>query len=478
MEPNDKDPAKIALLRGFSAYLRMTVVALLGVISLIPLLIVGDVATKREGYFFKAQRDVANTWGRPQEFTGPVLVVPVDYIEVPPEDGWRAANYKPIRTRKQLIVLPDELEIDAGIGHELRKRSIYQIALHSVDLKVKGVFDNPRTRIEDYLKSVPGFRTEVDWDAVRLIVGISDPRAIRLAAKNATSSTKVPLNWNGQPAELTPGEHEAIIGNSIQAKVAIPAGVSEGIPEVVSGGNSERKDAAVFELQLGLGTTDSFVANALGGATAYTLKSSWPHPSFIGAHLPVDRTISAKGFAAQWEVHGLARSLPDIWVHEDQARALTNADMGVRFHNPVTPYTSIDRGIKYGFLFIALTFLTFFCVELITGKKFHVVQYAVVSLGLIMFYMTLLAASEHLLFSLSYALATALITGLLGAYTWGMTRDRRITGLIVGVLLGLYGTLFVLLQLEDFALLTGTVLLLMALAALMFATRNLHRVSE
>ena len=194
--------------------------------------------------------------------------------------------------------------------------------------------------------------------------------------------------------------------------------------------------------------------------------------------MPVSRAIDAKGFTAHWEVHGLARNLPDIWVHQDQQRALTNGGMGVRFHNPVTPYTSIDRGIKYGLLFIALTFLTFFCVELITKAKFHVVQYAVVSLGLIMFYMTLLAASEHMVFWISYALATALITALLGAYSWGMTREKLITSLIVGVLFSLYGTLFVLLQLEDFALLTGTALLLIALAVLMFATRNLHRAGE
>ena len=299
-----------------------------------------------------------------------------------------------------------------------------------------------------------------------MVVGVIDPRAIRLGAPGKDSTTKLPrgapLHWNGSPVELAPGEHQELLHHSIQSKVVIPAG----------------EENASFDLTLGLGTTKSFVVNALGGTTSYSLKSSWPHPSFTGDHLPVRRAIDTEGFSADWEVHGLARNLPDIWVHQDQSRALTNGGMGVRFHNPVTPYTSIDRGIKYGLLFIALTFLTFFCVELITMAKFHVVQYAVVSLGLIMFYMTLLAASEHMVFWVSYALATALITALLGAYTWGMTREKLITSLIVGVLLGLYGTLFVLLQLEDFALLTGTALLLIALAVLMFATRNLHRVSE
>jgi len=445
------------------SYLRPGVVILLGLVSLIPLLIVGGVADERESYFQQAQSEVANSWGRPQTLTGPILVVPVDYVEMPAEKAWRAENYKPMRTRKHIILLPDELDIDADINHEFRKRSIYDIALFSAALGAKGVFSNPRPRVEAQVASLSGWTTQIDWDAAHLVVGISDPRAIRLdSANNPTTESKSPLDWNGVLTELSPGQHEEILGNSIQAQVDIP----------------QTKQDVVFGLRLGLGTTESFVANALGGVTRYRLKSSWPHPSFIGAHSPVGRTINAQGFSANWDVHGLARSLPDIWVHEDQPRSLVSAQMGVKFHNPVTPYTSIDRGIKYGLLFIALTFLTFFCIELITGARFHIVQYAVVSLGLIMFYMTLLAASEHLLFSVSYALATALITFLLGAYSWGMTRQRGITSVIVGVLLGLYGTLFVLLQLEDFALLMGTALLLIALAALMFTTRDLHRGTE
>ena len=117
------------MLRSFSSYLRVSVVALLALVSLIPLLIVGGVASEREGFYHQASREVATTWGRPQLLTGPVLVVPVDYVETPPDDGWRAANHKPIRTRKQLIVLPDDLQIDADVGHELRKRSIYNLSL-------------------------------------------------------------------------------------------------------------------------------------------------------------------------------------------------------------------------------------------------------------------------------------------------------------------------------------------------------------
>ena len=454
------------LMKAIRSYGRFSMVALLGLVSIIPLLIVGDVASEREGYFHQAENEVANTWGLPQLVTGPVLVVPVDYVEKPPQDGWRAENYKPLRTRKQVIVLPDTLDIDADVTHETRKRAIYEIALFSVDLRASGVFESPRARVEAHLSSVAGYNTVVDWEGVRLVVGVIDPRAIRLGASLGASTTQPqsnqPLSWNGSAVEFAPGEYQDLLNHSIQAQVDLPAD----------------KENAAFHLRLGLGTTKSFVVNALGGTSSYSLKSSWPHPSFTGDHLPVRRAISASGFSADWEVHGLARNLPDLWVHQDQQRTLTNGQMGVKFHNPVTPYTSIDRGIKYGLLFIALTFLTFFCVELITKAKFHVVQYAVVSLGLIMFYMTLLAASEHMVFSLSYALATGLITALLGAYSWGMTREKLITSLIVGVLLGLYGTLFVLLKLEDFALLTGTALLLIALAALMFATRNLHRAGE
>lgn len=450
--------------------LRVLLVVVLALASLVPLAIVNGVAEERRGYFHQAQHEVADSWGLPQELTGPVLVVPVDYAPIEPAEGWasdaQAARGQAQIVRKHLVLLPDELAIDGKVDYEMRERAIYRVALFSADVSISGSFANPRVRITEHINSLGSSVGVVDYAGAKLVVGISDPRAIRLSSSSNGSKKSQSVQWGKSTGVLEASSMEAIVGSGVQ----VPVTLDDGLQDKVN---------TPFELQLTLGTTQRFSLNALGGNTRYTLSSSWPHPSFNGAHSPVRREILADGFSADWEVHGLARNLPDIWVHEDRPRSLQDQQMGVSFYNPVTTYTIIGRGIKYGLLFIALTFLTFLCFELGGGVRFHAMQYAVVSGGLIMFYMTLLAASEHLNFTLSYVLATLLIVGLLGAYTWGMTaqeqKQRLLTLTIVGVLLGLYTTLFVLLQLEDYALLMGTMLLLLGLAALMYATRNLHR---
>ncbi len=449
--------------------LRVLLVIALGFASLIPLLIVDGVADERRSYFNQAQQDVANSWGRPQEITGPVLIVPVDYQPTESaDDSQRETTVSPLRrevTRKHVLLLPDTLLVKAAVDYEIRERGIYHVALFSADVDIRGVFNKPKQRIAEHIASLGGYAGVIDWAGARLVLGVSDPRAIRLSPR-ADNTEGQAILWGDTAGTLEAGSFDAIIGTSVEVPVRITAD----------------SDSTPFELQLKLGTTQRLAVNALGGNTQYQLTSRWPHPSFNGAHSPVRRELADDGFAADWEVHGLARSLPDIWVQENQPRSLSGQQMGVNFYNPVTTYTIIDRGIKYGLLFIALTFLTFLCFELSGGVKFHVMQYAVVSLGLVMFYMTLLATSEHVDFTLSYLLATGLIVGLLGAYTWGMTAktsaQKMVTLTIVGVLLGLYTTLFVLLQLEDYALLMGTALLLIGLGALMYATRNLQQSSS
>ena len=155
--------------------------------------------------------------------------------------------------------------------------------------------------------------------------------------------------------------------------------------------------------------------------------------------------------------------------------SLAREQLGVTLFNPVTPYTSIDRALKYGVLFIALTFVTYLCIELLWSGRLHLVQYGVVSLALVLFYQTLLALSEHVAFGYAFAGAAALIVLLLSAYTWAMLKRLAFSLLIAAVLCVLYATLFVLLRLEDYALLSGTALLVLALASLMLATARLNR---
>ena len=139
----------------------------------------------------------------------------------------------------------------------------------------------------------------------------------------------------------------------------------------------------------------------------------------------------------------------------------------------MTGYRVVDRAIKYGVLFIALTFATFLCFELTVRRRFHPVQYGVVGMALVLFYMTLLSLTEHLPFELAYLASTVILTGMISLYVKGITRSRNLAGLTALLLGGLYAVLYVLLTRELFALLLGTAVLLICLSALMLSTRTL-----
>jgi inner membrane protein len=204
-----------------------------------------------------------------------------------------------------------------------------------------------------------------------------------------------------------------------------------------------------------------------------TVSSTWSHPSFQGQFLPDQYEIRDDGFDADWLVHELARNLPSSWIVGATRTNLGATQARVSLHDPVSQYHVFERGIKYGVLFVALTFLTFICFELTTPIRFHYVQYGVVGAGLILFYLTLLSLSEHMSFLLAYMLATGVLTGLISWYVHSMVHVRSLTITVTMIVLSLYAVLFTLLQLEAFSLLAGTSVLLIGLAALMYVTRGL-----
>lgn len=228
-----------------------------------------------------------------------------------------------------------------------------------------------------------------------------------------------------------------------------------------------------FAFTLAVKGTGSLGFGLLGADSQAKMQSSWPHPGFGGAFLPNTYDLSADGFTAEWSLHKFARALPSTWLAEEREVDLHAELARTTLFQPVTAYTVVDRGIKYGILFIGLTFLTFVCFELMTTLRFHYIQYAVVGGALVLFYQTLLALSEHLPFVWAYVVATGVLSGLITWYVSRMTKRLSLTVWVGSVLLTLYACMYVLLQLEAHALLIGTLLLVVALIALMYVTRDL-----
>ena len=212
----------------------------------------------------------------------------------------------------------------------------------------------------------------------------------------------------------------------------------------------------------------------IGRDTLVDLHSLWPHPSFVGRFLPEQRAVTDAGFQARWRTSYFATNVEQLLNQCGQRAcdALLENALGVTFMQPVDIYLQTERAVKYGMLFIGLTFAAFFLFELFKSLAIHPIQYALVGIALAIFYLLLLSLSEHLRFGISYLIAAVACVGLLAFYAAYLLRSlRRAVGF--ATLLGsLYAVLYVLLQLEDYALLMGSLLLFTIVAAVMILTRK------
>lgn len=419
--------------------LRFAVIGVIVLAMLIPLTMVDGVGSERQRFFDSTFAGVADAWGNAQNVSGPFLVVPEEHrYQTKAEDGSLSWHK---RTR-QRVYLPRKLELEVDVEHQMRRRSIYEVPVYTATLRFAGEFP--------VLESTGAGTADVQvrLDQARMLVGISHTQAISGASA---------LTLGQESLAFASGTGEEWIGGGIHARAS-----------AYSGGAAQP-----FSFELKLKGTRRIGFTPVGGSSRIRMKSSWPHPSFDGAYLPERYDIRADGFTAEWLVHELARELPDSWRVDQREVQLADSFAWIDLFQPVTAYTTVDRAIKYGLLFIALTFLGFICFELRLSLRFHPVQYGVVGIGLVLFYLTLLALSEHLDFGVSYLVATAVLTVLIGWYVWAMSKDAGLAGWMTGILAALYGALYVLLRLEAFALLIGTAVLLLGLFALMQSTRSL-----
>jgi inner membrane protein len=241
--------------------------------------------------------------------------------------------------------------------------------------------------------------------------------------------------------------------------------------------------------------TDRLMFLPIGAVTDVELSSDWPHPGFAGAFLPDKRSVSARGFEARWKLSRFATGVDDAMARIPESvspgvptpsdsrggeSGFLHTELGVRFVQPVDVYVQSERAVKYGFLFVFLTFVAFFLFEVLRRMAVHPIQYALCGAALALFFLLLFSLSEHLPFAAAYLVASGACVGLLAFYVGNVLRSVRRGGLFGGLLGALYGFLYVILESEDYALLLGALLLFAALGIVMIMTRRVdwYRVSE
>ncbi len=418
---------------------KLIILALLMGAILIATMFVWTVVQDREGRQEEAANEVSAQWSRPQVVAGPVLTIPVEKTSVT-TTGERVVN------TMTLTLLPKTLAYESEVETELRARGVYETPVYTTTVKGSGSFD-----LRDIGERV-STDTRILWDEAVISLNVSDPRGI---------SSMFDLILGGKALRMLPSsEFTTLSGSGVHANIVLTP--------------TEPELPFSFALPLRGSRELSFLP--LGENTGVRVRSSWGTPSFTGEFLPETRTVTASGFDASWRVTSYGMNLPQSWLGSSvvaNPEALLSKAFGVALYEEVSFYTMVDRSIKYSILFIALTFLTFFMYEMLAGLRIHPMQYLLVGLAIALFYLLLLSFAELIGFLPAYLVAAVATTLLITGYCASVLKARRRALAIAALLTALYGYLYILLQLDEYSLLFGSVLLFSVLTTVMYLTRNL-----
>lgn len=407
---------------------------------LVALGLIDGVITDRQRNRAEAVAQIANTFAGAQVFGGPVLVVPyTDAVEVEVADG--AGRTRTVRRDQsfQWTFFPESLDVGGGLTPSTRRLGLHAVRIYEWAGRADARFN---VRVPVAKDPLANRRIGRPW----LSYGIADVRGLVGTPH---------LSVNGLPTRVLQGQGSRD-GVGVHARLPAPRA-------------GARLELAT-RLDLVLGGTETLSLVPLGDQNRFSLTSPWPHPRLAGKFPARRPRIDAHGFAAQWVIPGLAA---DVQRQFRGGRAMKDIDAAnVSLVDPVNPYMQADRAIKYGILFVVLTFAGFFLMEMLVGLRIHPIQYGLVGLALSIFFLLLVSVSEHLAFGLAYVLASTACVGLIGFYLCHVL-GSFLRGVGFAATLGaLYAALYGLLISEDNALLMGSLLLFAILAGIMVVTRK------
>lgn len=441
------------LTRNVPVYFKMGALFILILILLIPIAMIEDVVSERRSRQSDVVAEISESWGRSQTLFGPVLVVPFRVTK----EVTNAQGNKIVHTAIYIAhFLPQTLKIDAETAPERRYRGVYEAVVYNAAVTMSGAFGALDISKLDDLSRLDIGEYEVLWDKAVVAMGVSDLRGTGGPLAIDIAGTKIPFN---------PSAATELIETGINAPIgaSLPRGWQE---------------AATIPFAFALGVKGSTKISFIpaGNETDVTLRSSWPDPSFDGAWLPAERRIGPDGFTAHWNISWFGRSFPQQWATQNfpaMQEQIEATRFGASLITPVDFYQKSERSVKYAMLFVLLIFATIFILEVVVPIRVHLVQYMLVGFAMSVFYLMLLALAEVIGFDLAYAAAAGVAIAMISLYLAKALRSTRHGGLVAGILAVVYGFLYTILQLEEYALLTGTAGIVAALAAVMYATRNI-----
>lgn len=413
---------------------KMVVVSLLALFLLIPTIWIQEIINERIQLKKSVEEQLKQQWGASQVVSGPVLNVPVSILQSKGNEQG-IAEYK-----TTAHFLPLSLAMKVEILPEIRYRGIYKMPVYESHIRMKGSFSKIEfSNMGDQMK-------QIHFEDAYFTLGITDLRGIK-------DSVSILIN---------------------QSKINVDPGVPDN--DLFLSGITF-KDALLdtdeqlnFEIEFVLRGSASFSVEALGKTTEIEMNSNWANPSFFGSFLPTNREVKSDGFSANWVVTHLNRNFPQQWIGKKYTTSETA--FGVSLLLPVDHYQKATRSVKYAILFIALNFIVLFFIEIKNKKRIHPFQYSLVAFALLLFYTLLTSIGEQIGFNAAFGISTVAITALISWYTFKLLGSLKSTFWVTLLQLGLYLFLFTILQLQDYALLMGSIGLFIILGFIMKASQQ------
>ena len=427
--------------------IKIILIGALILLLLIPLAMIRGLITERQYTAYEAGNEVQEKWSSAQQVVGPFISIP--YYEkredITYENG--ESKRKIVTVANNLHILPESLEITGNIETEKLNRGLYEIVVYKTPLELKGKFILPRDFSNDIAAG------NLFTGHASLNIGLSDLRGI---------SRQPEVKWGNETLPLNPG----LPANSI-----LPSGISVPLP---LNRYLQPGDTVDFSIKIHLKGSQSLKFAPFGKITNIKINSNCNTPSFCGAFLPENREVTDTGFTADWQILHLNRNYPQTFSGN---RTLTSEELavfGTELLLPVQQYQQSMRSVKYASLIIILTFVVSFFVEVMQKKHIHPFQYLLIGSALCLFYTLLIAISEHLGFTPAYLISALMTIILITLYLIGILKIRKTAFTIGGLLALLYTYIFVLIRMETYALLSGSLGLFVILAVIMYYSQKIN----
>lgn len=424
-----------------SITIRIATITILILLLLIPVSMIQDLIRERQYRHSDAIEEVSAKWGDHQTVKGPVLTVPyrTKHKVYHEETKSYVMEYAP--TYSYAHFLPNELKIDGQLNPQQLHRSIYDVVVYDAQMKLVGNFKRPDFSEFHILAS------DILWGEAYVAVGLSDLRGVREA---------INLNWNGKQYAFDPGIADSDV---ISQGVSVPVQL-----------DSSSTDFA-FQVNLDVNGSSGLQFVPVGRTTEVAIASPWVAPSFNGAHLPKFREVTPEGFHSNWKVLHLNRPYPQQFL--GSAKGVNESAFGVNLVVEADQYQKSMRSAKYAVLFITLTFMVLFFVQIMNRVRIHPVQYIIVGLALCLFYTLLISLSEHIPFVWAYWVGSIGVVTMISLYAKSFIKEKKLHRMLTGIMVTLYGFIFVVIQQTDYALLMGSIGLFIALGVVMYLSRKI-----